>query len=132
MTASILLKFNGNIWLQGNGRIVPALNAGLWPRYTIISGGHIVRSLRSIAAQIIESTTSARMAMIAPIVAASKIRFRQIPLVTEFLFSDSLPGVDLGPIFHFYEFGLIDNDPLLRLSWHRRNYQHEIRYGHYE
>jgi len=87
---------------RGMVEIVPALKAGLWPRYTIISGGHIVRSLRSIAAQIIESTTSARMAMIAPIVAASKIRFRQIPLVTEFLFSDSLPGVDLGPIFHFY------------------------------
>ena len=106
MTASILLKFNGNIWLQGNGRIVPALKGRLWPRYAIydirytiydirytiydISGGHIIRSLRSIAAQIIESTTSARMARGGLIRAASKIRFRQISLVTEFLFSNAL------------------------------------------
>ena len=87
-----------------------------------ISGGQIIRSLRSIASQIIESTTSARMAMMGLIIAGLKIRFRQIPLVTEFLFSDSLPGVDLGLIFQFYELGLIDDDPLLRLSWHRRNY----------
>jgi hypothetical protein len=31
-------------------------------------------------------------------------------LVTEFPFSNSLPGIDLGPIFHFYEFGLIDDE----------------------
>ena len=95
------------------------------------SGDHIIRALRSIASQIIESAKFAGMAMRALIVAASKIRFRQISLVTEFLFSNSLPGVDLGLIFHFYEFCLIDDDPLLRLR-HRRNYQHEIRYGHYE
>jgi hypothetical protein len=87
----------------GSGRIVPALKARLWPRYTIfdISGGHIIRVLRSIAAQIIESKMSARMAMEVLIIAAWKIRFCQIPFVTEFLFSNSLPGVDLGLIFYF-------------------------------
>ena len=124
MNAPILLKFNGNIGFQGNGRIVPALKGRLWPRYAIydISGGHIIRSLRSIVAQIIESTTSARMAMGGPHYRCLEDAFSPDSVVTEFPFSNSLPGVDLGLIFHVYEFGLIDDDPLLRLSWHRRNY----------
>ena len=124
MNASILLKFNGNIWLQGCGRIVPALKARLWPRYTIfdISGGNIIRALLSIAARIIEFKTSARMAMGGPHYRCLEDAFSPDSVVTEFPFSNSLPGVDLGLIFHVYEFGLIDDDPLLRLSWHRRNY----------